>query len=445
MHIVIIHKNLISLTLIFLFSVSVFSQDAIKKVIVETYYISDANDATDTIGGYLEPGSITYRIYVQMKPGCSILKIYGDNNHDLKFSSTANFFNNLDRGKTFAKDINKSNYNSNTVALDTWLTLGETTKKSINTYFGILKAQDNDGSFIGGINNDGGSAGITNGLLINNDALAGIPLTTSDGMDTLANVPTNWSDYGFIDLISGVDSTIFGSAKIGNSFISKDAYILNSGIMGVIPDSNQVLIAQLTTKGKISFELNLEVKEVNGAITKYVANGKDTLNEKVCSYLKYPIECGCKDPNYLEFRDSYLCNNSDSCKTLVVLGCMDPKACNYNSNANYNIQSLCCYPGLCADRDISLVCPTLGEIANKILLYPNPVNSQLSIQLFSNDNNETRFVVFNSFGKVEFENSLNVVSGTNTRELQLSNLSSGLYLIRFYIGNEIICKTFMKN
>jgi hypothetical protein len=38
------------------------AQDAIKNVIVETYYVSDANDATDTTGGILEPGSKTYSI-----------------------------------------------------------------------------------------------------------------------------------------------------------------------------------------------------------------------------------------------------------------------------------------------------------------------------------------------------------------------------------------------
>lgn len=45
----------------------------LQKVIVEKYYISDANDATDTLGGGLSAGSTTYRIYVDLVPG-SILK-----------------------------------------------------------------------------------------------------------------------------------------------------------------------------------------------------------------------------------------------------------------------------------------------------------------------------------------------------------------------------------
>ncbi len=425
------------------------SQDAIKKVIVETYYVSDDNDATDTTGGILESGSKTYRIYIQMKPGCKLTKIYGDNNHTLKIASTANFFNNIDRGKTFGKDISKSNYNNNTVALDTWLTIGETTKSSAITYFGILKSQDNNGSFIGGVNNDGGSAGITNGLLTNNDSLAGIPLTIADGMDTMTNIPSNWSNNGFIDLISGVDSTIFGSVKIGNEFISNNAYLQNSGVTGVIPDSNQVLVAQLTTKGDISFELNVEIIEIDGTVSKYVAKKSlDSLSANLSDWLKFPFECGCKDPNYFEYNPDLTCSDQSKCQTYIVLGCMDPNACNYNSNANYNIQSLCCYPGMCADRDISLVCPSLAKKDLKENLnpniYPNPAQSQITIQITLKDYEETKYAIYNSLGKIEIEKNLGVISGENIEELNISKLKQGIYLVRLFTGNTVSSRTFIK-
>ena len=422
------------------------AQDAIKKVIVETYYISDANDATDTTGGKLDVGSKTYRIYIQMKQGYQITKLYGDAKHALKFSSTTNFFNNVDRGKTFAKDISKSNYSSNTVALDTWLTLGETTKSSSLTYFGVLKSQDNNGSFIGGNNNDGGSAGITNGLLKNNDPLAGIPLTIADGMDTMSNIPTNWSTNGFNDLISGIDSTIFGSAKLGKDFTSNNASIQNSGVSGVFADSNQVLIAQLTTKGTISFELNVEIKETNGTINKYVASkSSDSLNTTVSGWLKYPFECGCTDPNYFEFNPNLTCSDQSKCNSLIVMGCMDPNACNYNSNANYNIQSLCCYPGNCAERDISLVCPSLYNVHyKKMEVFPNPANSQLTVKTIVNDNEEIKFAVYNSFGNLELEKNLGLNSGLISNELDISKLEPGIYLVRMYIGNSVTSKTFIK-
>lgn len=122
----------------------------LQKVIVEKYYISDANDATDTLGGGLSAGSTTYRIYVDLVPGSILKKIYGDVNHPFSIQSTSPFFNHESDGQTFAKDYVKNRYLEGTVALDSWLTLGQTTKtQASKTYFGMLKNQDVDGSFIG--------------------------------------------------------------------------------------------------------------------------------------------------------------------------------------------------------------------------------------------------------------------------------------------------------
>src|SRR4051812_38285170 len=99
----------------------------VKNVIVETYYVSDANDATDTTDGRsLEAGSKTYRVYIDLKEGSTLRKIYGDSLHTLKIESTENFFNNIDRPQAyFGYLINKSWFASNpTIALDSWLTLG---------------------------------------------------------------------------------------------------------------------------------------------------------------------------------------------------------------------------------------------------------------------------------------------------------------------------------
>ena len=423
------------------------AQDAIKKVIVENYYVSDANDATDSTGGHLETGSKTYRIYVQLQQGYKLTAIYGDVNHQLKISSTANFFNNIDRGKTFAKDINKSNYTSNTAALDSWLTLGQTTKNSTKTYFGVLKPQDTDGSFVGGINNDGGSAAIANGLLNNNDILAGIPLTMADGMDTMNTLPTNWFNNGILDILSGADSTIFGSIKAGSQFISNNMILKNSGVTGVNPDSNQILIAQLTTKGEISFELNIEVLSPTGASIKYVAQkASDSLDATFSGWLKYPTSCGCKDPNYFEYNSGAICTDNSACHTRIVCGCTDNNACNYDPNANYNIQSLCCYPGMCADRDISLVCPNLGEEhRSKLKLYPNPAYDQINLEASVMDNTETKLVVYNSYGKIEFEKNMGIISGDISQILNIANLLPGIYLVKMFTDKTVISSTFIKN
>jgi hypothetical protein len=429
------------------------AQDAIKNVIVETYYISDAKDATDTIGGKLEAGSKTYRIYIQLRQGCKLLSLYGDKYNALKISSTAPIFNNISDGVTFGKDINVKYLKNNTVALDSWITLGQVTKKATNTYFGMLKLQDTNGSIIGGVNNDGGSAKVPGGLLTNNDIQAGTPLTNSDGLGIMANVQSNWNHSGFIDPVSGMDSTIFGSSKSGSEFISNNAYLSNSGVMGVIPDSNQVLIAQLTTKGELSFELNVQVFDPNtdqAYRNLYVAQGMDTTNknEKTITtaspYLKYPPVCGCNDPNFIEYSTKYLCSSTDLCKTRIVLGCMDPLSCNYNPDANYNVPGLCCYPGKCYDRDLSLACPAEGDIL-QLNVYPNPAVSQITIETSTIAEKETKYFVYNYFGKLVLEKDLGIYNGKVSDVLNLSGFEKGMYVVRLIAGDTSNSRIFIKN
>ena len=424
----------------------------IENVIVETYYISDSNDATDTTGGILEVGSKTYRIYLDMKPGTVLKKIYGDANHTLKISSTNVFFNNKSEGQSFGKDFSKSRLDENTVALDSWLTLGQISRVSTKTCFGVLKINDDDGSFIGGANNDGGSAAIAGGLLVNNNPSLVIPLYNADGYDTLTSVPTSWLDYGFKDVLSNVDSTIFGSAKPGLGYISNNAGLQNSGVVGVNPESNQVLIAQLTTRGEISFELNVEVEENDGGNTrtiKYVSNG-DTLltNEIVSPYLKYPQQCGCTDPNYLEYNAGYACENTDSCKSRIKFGCMDSLACNFDPEANFNIQELCCYPGFCNDRDLSVICPSLGTgrfSSQETHLYPNPVQGILNFQIYAEKNSVVRYKIYDSIGRLIIDKNLQMALSSMTEYIDVSNLENGIYLFQY--SHDDISKTeiFVKN
>ena len=133
-----------------------------------------------------------------------------------------------------------------------------------------------------------------------------------------------------------------------------------SGLMGADPHNNKVLVAQLTTKGDLSFKLNAQIIDTSnsGKVINFVADTvpgdylKGTFRSK---YLTYPQEkiCGCADPNYLEYMQDRDCDNAALCKTKIVFGCMDPQACNYNPNANFPgkdkdkiKEQLCCYPGL---------------------------------------------------------------------------------------------------
>lgn len=423
----------------------------LEKVIVEKYYITDATDATDTNGGPIQPGTVTYRIFIDLLPNTILKSIYGTNVHPVVIESTAPFYNHATDGQTYAKEFLKNRYTEGLVALDTWMTLGQTTKTQAGkTYFGIPKVADTDGSFIGGTNNDGGSAGIAAGLLANNENQMGVALTIADGMDTMANVPSNWLTIGLVDIATGEDNTIFGSLQSGTSFNSEEFLLQNSGVSGVNPNANEVLVAQLTTIGELSFELNIEVEVLlNGtpSTIKYVA--KDTLlgpDEVYSPFLSYPFQCGCTDPNYLEFSSAFACLLDGSCITPVVMGCMDTNACNYDPSVNINLPGLCCYPGSCGGRDIAVVCPELWASNFEIKMVPNPTDSES--QLVANGNFEGQQItwkLYNAFGvvlatdnSVATENSLKINMGLDEQE-------AGVYFLDFKVGeltkSEILIKT----
>jgi hypothetical protein len=437
------------LTTIFLSIFAVhFVSAQLEKVIIEKYYVSDANDATDTSGGGVPIGSTTYRIYVDLKPGTILKRIYGDANHPFSISSSEAFYNNILDGQSFGKDFIKGRYLENTVALDTWLTLGQTARQGTKYYYGILKDQDTDGSFIGGVNNDGGSALVPSGLLINEDPSCGIPLTTADGMDTLNSAPINWYSAGILDFMSGIDTTIFGSFVSQNYFSSNSFELSCSGVQGTVSDSNQVIIAQLTTLGELAFNINITVEElVNGTPTlvNYVSTDSLLVESEIYNpYLSYPYSCGCTNPNYLEYNSSFICLEEGACITPVVLGCMDSLACNYDPLANLNVQELCCFPGSCLGRNIEEVCPSFMGNDFDILVYPNPTESNISLNIISGIDGTWNYEIYNSYGS-------NMTSGSITSSdlnvivpLEISDLVPGIYEMKVSNGGMSKHKLFIK-
>jgi hypothetical protein len=427
--------------LLIMLLISTFTKAQLENVIVEKYYITTPTDSIEfklAGGAVIESGTTTYRIYIDLLPGNKLIKIYGDANHPLKFSSTTNFYNNVD-GVSFANNFNNLNAHKNlTYALDTWLTIGQTTKLfGGKTNYGILKSQDRNGTNI--LISD---AALTNSTIP-------IPLTQSDGMDTIAlPIPTNWLNAGFITP-SGGDSTIFGSTKIISQFISNSATLLNSGVRGVIADSNQVLIAQLTTKGNLEFEINIEVEElINGIPTnvKYVANDNVILpGEKYSPFLKYPGTCGCKDARYLEYSNVYRCNDPTACKNLIVFGCMDTMACNYDSKANYQIKSLCCYPGSCGGREISTVCPSVNRDNFEFDIRPNPTQDKVYLSTLPSKAREISYAIYDTFGTILLTKNLGSTTLVKNEEIDLSSFNSGLYLIKINYENTFKSRFFIKN
>lgn len=242
----------------------------LEDIIVERYYVTDATDAGNTEGGSLANGSVTYRIFVDMAPGYKFLAAYGvpaspsifQPKHALRLETTTTFFNNSDRGKETAEKIGSNRVDDNTTALDSWLSVGG----SSGGHIAVLKSDDTDGSILG-----------LDGLLTNDDPLAGIPLTTADGFIAGTPPSTNW-------LASGTDiASLFGESA-GNTGpvieITDGSWSSLQGSEGATED-NYVLIGQFTTDGIFSYELNVQIKDPDNNAEKYVARNPSSQQEEV--------------------------------------------------------------------------------------------------------------------------------------------------------------------
>ncbi|MFM7016094.1 MAG: T9SS type A sorting domain-containing protein [Bacteroidota bacterium] len=435
-------KSIVKFLFLFLF-IGLNTQAQIQNVIVEKYYLPDANDLSNTDGGQLQQGAVTYRVFIDLTGGSKVTRIFADSLHLLKVKSTQPFFNNdtlnSSNGGTYGFKINKNDLAISTVGLDTWMTIGAATNK----HHGILKSDDNDGSIVGGNNND-------QNLLSNSDASAGTPISVQDGLILSPVLATNYQVGGDMPLIGSLnDSSIFGS-DTAKEFITPNATLQYSGGLGGQGVGNNVLVGQFTTAGQLAFELNISVIDSSGTTVNYVASGNDTTiqNEIYKSFplLKYPPQCGCLDPHYIEYNAQNACNDSTKCLTLVRLGCMDTLACNYDPDANYSVPEMCCYPGYCNDRDIAFVCPSINTGNRLMSVYPNPTSNDITINLDGEINiGETNFILMNSYGKEIMNFSDNVREGFWSKNISLSNLVSGVYILKCLSQDQIQSKVIIKN
>lgn len=243
------------------------AQNGLECIVVEKYYVSNANDtAVNSTGGVLPVGSVTYRIYADMLQGYTFQAAYGvdaaptgapgtisSGDHELRLQTSTLFFNNQDRGAT-SPTFAKSRCADNTVMLDSWLSVGA----ACSGNYGILKSADN------------GVANVVNGdgVLQNNDALAGIPLTTQDGL--IAGTPGTVTEVGITNDILVFDNQNDGTN--GPLFSTYNgSWACLGGCSGPDTIDNKVLIAQITTDGIFTYELNIQIGTPGGGIERYVA------------------------------------------------------------------------------------------------------------------------------------------------------------------------------
>lgn len=220
-----------------------FGQQGLEKIIVEKYYVTNAADSIDAAtNGAIAPlrvGSVTYRVYADLLPDYKFIQMFGSAAHQLKITTTEDFYNDPSYGATFPQGISVNNTKKNTTLIDTWLSVGGICTGKM----GVLKTEDTDGTI-----------GNNQSILANTDASIGAPIMGANGKDGIATgSPVSPNVLGIT-----TELDVFDQTK-GNSFVVNDGAIAALGGVAGVTASNTVLLGQFTTFGQLKFELNIQI------------------------------------------------------------------------------------------------------------------------------------------------------------------------------------------
>jgi len=164
--------------------------------------------------------------------------------------------------------------------------------------------------------------------------------------------PFNYQDIGTYTLVDGFDTTYFinlaagypvrvvfeitqqsdfTAVQCGYSLYSEDYYAIDieGGFVNPIPPFFPII--------GYPYCGNTCIEKTYGCIDSLAVNYNDTVNTDDGSCYYNP---GCTNPIYLEYDASYDYDDG-SCATLVVLGCMDSTAYNYDPTANVELPGSC--------------------------------------------------------------------------------------------------------
>ena len=358
-------------------SVLANAENGLEKIIVEKYNISNAADSAASIG-ILPVGSVTYRIYADLLPGYKFQMAYGSLQHTLFIKTNTSFFNNEDRGST-NPNYSKAQAKRNTVMLDSWLSAGAACAGN----FGILKSEDDSVATV--VNSDG--------VLQNNDTTAGIPLTEQDGL--IAGVPGIFGSLGIDSALSIFDA----ASQVGNSFIvTSGSWYCLAGAVGPKPD-NKVLIAQVTTDGILSFELNLAIGKPNSG-----------------EFGVYPEYYVAKNPGKLP-----MSTPGDTVQEIML-----PSLTYTSSDTVKPVEKII-------------------EIKNSeaiYKIYPNPTHGQFSINISSlKSSPNDYYTIYNMVGNMVLKKKIENNSGNYIEKSDISSFANGIYFIEISVnGNKITLK-----
>lgn len=259
--------------LFLLYSSAILSQnfEGLEGVYVEHYYQSNEKDNQGgNLSGALNPGSKTYRIYLDLAPGYRFQAAYGTSKHPLAFHSDAPFFNHAGIGNTYPNVIPERSLSKNVTLLDSWFSVGA----AAENLMGVPKKFDLDDNRL--------ASKFEKDYLTNNTKWMDYALTERDGMRTVAKLPV-----ANLFQLDSVAKNLMMITRSNHLEIDNGAWAcLGKGSVGIDSlGTNYVLIAQLTTLGDIDYKLNVMIGTPGGKSIKYVW-GNPQQGEIICPLLQ---------------------------------------------------------------------------------------------------------------------------------------------------------------
>ena len=132
----------------------------------------------------------------------------------------------------------------------------------------------------------------------------------------------------------------------------------------------------------------------------------------------------------------------------IILGCTNESACNYNAIANQEDNSCLFIGDPCDDGDSNTLndeiqenCECSGNPnsavdeleALSVLIYPNPVSNNLTVDLGDLNGVNTTVKLYDSSSKLIFEKE-----STSTLKIDVSGFSKGMYSLELYTKEKVL-------
>lgn len=251
--------RIVLFTLVVIVSNFVSAQVGLKEVFVEKYYTLSKNDyQKSNVSGAKEKGLVTYRLYVDLDSGYTLQGVYGSPTHPLKITSTKNFYNHPGIGNTHPNVIPDKSLKKNLSILDSWITIGACAE----SFFAVpLKYQSKELPVViewekGFFENSKGRD--------SEYSFRDAPGMVYVGSDSLPQLTLFQLDEPLKGLFSETSQKEF---RVDNGAWAS----MGKGASAPVNFKNAILIAQLTTAGRISYEINLLIGTPEGKSIKIVA------------------------------------------------------------------------------------------------------------------------------------------------------------------------------